>query len=500
MLIFSNTPPTVSVVCLKGVKRNCLAVLLLLVVMYGVLYVGASQESSKFVGNPNTDTLLIIPSHTPSAPILILSNEDFETQSWPGDGTEENPYRISDLIIDSNSTQWSGISIHDTTVHFVIENCILLWSGVYCSTSGIYFGNVTLGAVKNCTVYSKLYGIVFYKSSFCSIEKCTVHDNRFDGIKLQDSHNCIVALSTASDNGNEAGIFLQNSQDCFLFNITASGNNAGFLIIGSNVTLVNCTAYDNDSNGFRIAADNSIVSDNLAYFNAYSGIMIGASNCNVFRNRVHSSGTGIDTPTGEYNRIYYNEIGPSLGPENAYDTSANNIWDDGVSLGNYWSDYAGFGGYIVKGSAKSVDRYPAKLEVAPVIDHPPDIEYEAGSVNHSITWSPSGLCSDDYEIRRNGTTIEYGDWDGSPISISVDGLDPASYIFTLIVYDTSHNQAADSVIVTVTGDETTTSSTTSITPTSPSPDSLIPLIMVGGVAILAVIATIFFMRHRDSQV
>ena len=35
-----------------------------------------------------------------------------------------------------------------------------------------------------------------------------------------------------------------------------------------------------------------------------------------------------------------------------------NVWDDGVSCGNYWGDYALTGVYTIPGSAGNVDRFP----------------------------------------------------------------------------------------------------------------------------------------------
>jgi len=44
------------------------------------------------------------------------------------------------------------------------------------------------------------------------------------------------------------------------------------------------------------------------------------------------------------------------------DDGVNNVWDDGVSLGNYWSDYDGSGPYEVWGDAGAVDRWPMFIE------------------------------------------------------------------------------------------------------------------------------------------
>ena len=54
-------------------------------------------------------------------PILITSDDDFETQGWPGNGTLENPYAIEDLMI---SAEYECIKLGWTQAHFVIRNCL----------------------------------------------------------------------------------------------------------------------------------------------------------------------------------------------------------------------------------------------------------------------------------------------------------------------------------------------------------------------------------------
>ncbi len=61
---------------------------------------------------------------SPSNPIVISNNDDFETKyDFTGNGTEISPYLISNLSIISEST--IGIDISSVTMSFVIENCYL---------------------------------------------------------------------------------------------------------------------------------------------------------------------------------------------------------------------------------------------------------------------------------------------------------------------------------------------------------------------------------------
>jgi hypothetical protein len=85
----------------------------------------------------------------------------------------------------------------------------------------------------------------------------------------------------------------------------------------------------------------------------------------------------------------------------------------------------------------------------PTIDSPADIHYEEGSAGHSILWSPSDNNPHLYEVYRNGSLIDSSDWDGSELSLSVDGLTLGTYNYTLVVYDTSENWSSDTVFVSV---------------------------------------------------
>jgi hypothetical protein len=85
----------------------------------------------------------------------------------------------------------------------------------------------------------------------------------------------------------------------------------------------------------------------------------------------------------------------------------------------------------------------------PVVDHPVDIEYSDDLTGNEIIWNPSDSHPFSHQILRNGSTIRSGGWDGSAISIDIDGLTPGVYNYTLVVTDTSGNWQSDEVIVTV---------------------------------------------------
>jgi hypothetical protein len=88
--------------------------------------------------------------------------------------------------------------------------------------------------------------------------------------------------------------------------------------------------------------------------------------------------------------------------------------------------------------------------IAPTIDQPADVTYEEGASGSIITWTPSDINPATYTIYRNGTSIETGNWDGSSLSINVDGLAVGTYNFTIVASDTNNISTRDTVMVTVT--------------------------------------------------
>jgi len=80
---------------------------------------------------------------------------------------------------------------------------------------------------------------------------------------------------------------------------------------------------------------------------------------------------------------------------------------------------------------------------------PSDIVYNHTDTGHSITWMPIDLYPSSFKVLCNGTVILDSGWNGSSITVSVDGLELGRYNFTILVKDTSGNSVTDEVWVTV---------------------------------------------------
>ncbi|UCE10227.1 MAG: right-handed parallel beta-helix repeat-containing protein [Candidatus Thorarchaeota archaeon] len=78
---------------------------------------------------------------------------------------------------------------------------------------------------------------------------------------------------------------------------------------------------------------------------------------------------------------------------------------------------------------------------------PTDITYGEGSTGNWLTWPAADNYPSSYQILKNGTEEASGPWAGTDISILVDGLAIGDHNYTLIVWDTTGNNASDTVIV-----------------------------------------------------
>ncbi len=102
--------------------------------------------------------------------------------------------------------------------------------------------------------------------------------------------------------------------------------------------------------------------------------------------------------------------------------------------------------------------------IVPTISGPTEVTFQSGILGNWIEW----ICFDEnpmsYSITRNDYVIDYGDWDGSNISINIDALPVGSHNLSLTLTDTGSRMASHFVDITITS-ETTSTTTTSTTTT-----------------------------------
>ncbi|MGY5854913.1 MAG: NosD domain-containing protein [Candidatus Thorarchaeota archaeon] len=207
------------------------------------------------------------------------------------------------------------------------------------------------------------------------------------------SHGQIEHTTLRSDFASaDIGIWIENCTDIRIVNVSIDGYDDGVLLESSKeCQILNCSIFEND---FGIHLDEA--NSSLVYWNTI----------------VHND-IGVRT-WGTNNRIYSNKLG--WNSENGRDLGVLNYWDDGISMGNSWSDYDGEGIYNLTGRLAGLDQYPTILSdgdySGPVITHEPPysgptntlfaFSFEKVTITANVT-DPSGVDSVLLWFSMNGT-------------------------------------------------------------------------------------------------
>ncbi len=476
-------------------------------------------ESNVHTESQTGRSSVALAEYVPHAPITISNNTDLISQSWPGNGSVSNPYRIEGFEI--ISVGGSCISIEDTSLHILVSSCQLTSSGPYTGR-GVALQNVSNCVIDSCQITSLNEGVDI---RLCDQGTNSITNNQIlnnldtgidvngviDGIVIANNtvtnseygitlfhvFACTVTNNSLVNNGfamsnnvfwtSRTGLFQDNSVNGRPLGIIEHVTNADidvdsygqlFLAHCQNVT-VRGGAFHNASIG--VTLDNSInctVSGTISYWNTYGIGVYASDNCTIegtslyenHRSGVFTSSTlgivihnndiiennhypwneyweehGLHLLNSHYASIYNNtlyqntvgillwdvsqsdivnntfsdnyEYGLSLNADshnntvyencflrnspNAEDNGYDNTWDNGVSEGNYWSDYDGVGYYEISGSAGSVDRHPTG----------PPITTTTPTTTTSPTTTGTGTTS-----TTTGTTR---DGDGEPLSLGI---------------------------------------------------------------------------------
>nr|KXH73850.1 MAG: hypothetical protein AM325_16655 [Candidatus Thorarchaeota archaeon SMTZ1-45] len=261
----------------------------------------------------------------------------------------------------------------------------------------------------NNTLYECYRGVLADSAFSSTFVNNDVYNNVLGIVLESSSHNCSLTNNTVIGNNN-AGIWLCESDECNLTDNTICGN-------------------------LKIGVDFGVSCDCIFTFNQVQGNL--------------KTGIYIDANSNR-NTFYGNSFGWNLGG-NAQDHGSDNIWDDGISMGNAWGDYNGTGSVSIPGSAGSIDHFPFKADTdLPTCNEPDNFWFDVGTTDNIVIWTPYDDHPKSYLVLRNGTYFNSGAWNGSSITVSVDDLSYGTHNLTLVVYDTCYNSVSDTVLVTVT--------------------------------------------------
>jgi hypothetical protein len=357
-------------------------------------------------------------------PIIINSNTEFNTtaysEGWPGNGTRNNPFVISGLEILTDAE--SAISITGTTVYFVIRDCYLIGASY-----SVRLAYLSFGTLENVLTKESLTAGVFVEwSNNVTLSNVSCYDTEH-GLSFQESDNITIRDSTCIANWRY-GIDINHCSHGLVTNNTLERNSRAIHVPDSSDIEINGNHMWSCDTGLEENAQSTglAITDNLFAFCYGDGLVLAGSNHIVVNNTfVHST------------------VG---------DSGTNNLWDDGVTQGNYWSDYPGTGWYTISGPAGSIDHYPQLYDpIVPMIDYPPDVEMNFYEEVEAIVWKAYDVDPGAYRILKIGTQLEAGSWlsPDADFAYLLDGVLVGHHNFTLDVWDDENHHAYDTVWATI---------------------------------------------------
>ncbi|MFW9804906.1 MAG: NosD domain-containing protein, partial [Candidatus Thorarchaeota archaeon] len=175
---------------MRGGKRSSRIVLL---TVFGILIlltqIGCPTEIQQAEQQvPERLLKVIAPAYTPHGPIVISSNNDFETQNWPGNGTVSDPYLIEGLNI---TYEGISIDIQATSVHYLIQDCFLR-NPLGVSLNLEYSHN---GTINRCDIAGGAIGLYVFRSNDTIIANSTI-DSSINTFMATQSHRVLLLNST----------------------------------------------------------------------------------------------------------------------------------------------------------------------------------------------------------------------------------------------------------------------------------------------------------------
>ena len=300
--------------------------------------------------------------------------------------------------IDTNwiSCEYTGLQLHYSE-NYRITNNRFLDCGIWLGWG--YNPSISDYIFLNNLVNAKPYGY------FHNFSDMTIDVHMYGQVVL--SHCTNLTITGGDFRNSSVGIEIKSSQKCVITRSNFLGNNRMGVSIedGRDILVTNCTFFENTWSIDVRRSSNITIDDNFLSHNIISIAIMGSEKCMIARNTIMNGSYAITISDSEYceisnnyleynwcgisisystqctifeNHVYYSEFtGVHLGLEsdncqvfmnsiggnwrNAEDDGDMNQWDDGASVGNFWSDYGGTGWYYISGTASSYDRYPSAL-------------------------------------------------------------------------------------------------------------------------------------------
>jgi parallel beta-helix repeat protein len=132
---------------------------IVIVLVIGIYLLGIMQQEYPEISTSNKirteqSNQITKPIYASGETITILSDDDFVSLGFPGNGTAENPYLIDNLTIELNNMNATCIHIRGTKAAFIVRNCRLSGCGW-----GINLNNVSNAVIENNSIQDCNYAL-----------------------------------------------------------------------------------------------------------------------------------------------------------------------------------------------------------------------------------------------------------------------------------------------------------------------------------------------------
>jgi len=246
----------------------------LLISIFVVLSLNVQTLDSTTVTIENSKQDVVFSNDYPSG-LEILSDTDFVTLGFKGNGSEVSPYLIQDLeiIIESSFT---GLYIRNTRMHCIVQNCTIIYGFI-----GIHLWNTSNVVVMNNTVNYCPRGIVIDDSSNIKILENDLWRFTQRAMSLSNTPNIIVENNLIQD-AVLAGVSLEDCPYSLLNNNTLTNCLEG-------ITLNNCFGTILSNNTFvKGGVSLNFVGNNLTHDLSYelANNTLNSKKIGLFKNSV----------------------------------------------------------------------------------------------------------------------------------------------------------------------------------------------------------------------
>ena len=249
-------------------------------------------------------------------PIVIDGNSQLAGNATSGNGTESNPYIISDKVISCNNLNnpvpFGGVYIQNTNEYFILRNI-----SVSLCSSGFYFANVTHGSIINSQANNNGgFGIYVLSNSYYISVNNTEMNHNYIGISIWESYDNIIY--NCSVDQNYYGFWISTtSTNELLQNIATNSIVAGFYFTyASGDVIINNTITNTQQDGIYVDPYSNFnnFTNNLVSNNLNSGFRIASTfdsyyNNYAVLNTIGYNVTGVSHNTFFNNSAFKNQVG-----------------------------------------------------------------------------------------------------------------------------------------------------------------------------------------------